>query len=144
MGFLDILGVKKKDLSLDQVKQLVEASGEGCCDAVEPQFHTLLEAKLRETEERMRELGELRETLRSVLRKNGRSAKKLAQASDCFTDDCGFTVPVEKLARQAAAKGNRPRTAAKGSTNPRDRRASLPILGAGGCCEPDCGPDTCP
>lgn len=135
---------KLLNLSLDQIKQLVEAAGEGCCETVEPEFHNLLEAKLRETELRMRELGELRETLRSVVRKNGRLSKKLAQASNCFTDDCGLTVPIEKLARRAAKKANGPRAQVRPTTRRGIRHVSLPILESTGCCEPECGPDACP
>lgn len=137
---------KLLNLSLDQLKQLVEAAGEGCCETVEPQFHSLLETKLHETEQKIRELGELRETLRSVLRTNGRSAKHADAASDCFTDDCGFTVPAERLASKAAAKANgtaAPTRRAKKEPPGAARRARLPVVQSG-CCEPDCGPDTCP
>lgn len=135
---------KLLNLSLDQLKQLVEAAGEGCCENVEPQFHSLLEAKLCETKGKLRELGELRDTLSSMLRMYGRAAKPAKASSDCFTRDCGFTAPVEKLARRAALKaGGRGATGKSGKRQPAER-FPLPVLQSGGCCEPECGPETCP
>lgn len=133
---------KLLNLSLDQLRQLVEAAGKGCCETAEPQLHSLLETKLRETEEKLLELGELRDTLRSALRTEGRSAKQTKAASDCFTDDCSFTVPVEKLVRKAANAGRRGATGKPVKKQPA-RRVPLPILPLAGCCEPECGPETC-
>ena len=50
---------KLLDLSLAQLKQLVEAADEGCCEMLEPKLHSLLKSKLQETEAKFRDLGEL-------------------------------------------------------------------------------------
>jgi MerR family copper efflux transcriptional regulator len=131
---------KLLSLSLGQLKQLVDAADDGCCETVEPQFHALLEAKLRETEEKLHELGELRDTLRSVLRTNGRSSKQAKGVSGCITDDCDSIVPAAKLVRKAAAqaaKATTPKSKPSGGVSSR-------VLPPGGCCEPDCGPEICP
>jgi DNA-binding transcriptional MerR regulator len=89
---------KLLDLSLEQLKQLLHAANEGCCEAVKPKFHALLESKLQEAEAKLRQLVELRDTLRWLLSGTSESWKKpSAAASECFTTDCGLTVPVEAV-----------------------------------------------
>ncbi len=96
---------KLLDLSLEQLKQLLDAADEGCCEAVEPKVHELLELKLQETEAKLRQLGELRDTLCGLLsRRSDPSKKPSAAASDCFTTDCGFNLPVEAVSRSTSSK----------------------------------------
>lgn len=137
---------KLLNLSIEQLKQLVEAADEGCCQTLEPKFHSLLEAKLQETEVKLRELAELRTTLQTALRANGRSAKETTAASDCFTDDCGFTVPVEQITRKAAHAAKVSEKAAGPSSRTKRglQRIALPLVQSGSCYEPDCSPDACP
>ena len=96
---------KLLDLSLEQLKQLLDAANEGCCEAVEPKFYELLQSKLQESEAKLRQLGELRDTLRDLLSRSSEPSKKLPTTdSDCFTTDCGFNLPVEAVSRSASAK----------------------------------------
>ena len=69
---------KLLDLSLAQLKQLVEAADDGCCDVVEPTIDTLLRSKLAETETKLQELGELRDTLRGLLSRGTGQSRRSA------------------------------------------------------------------
>ena len=86
---------KLLDLSLAQLKQLVEAADEGCCEMLEPKLHSLLESKLQETEAKLRDLGELRDTLRMLSSRGAAPSERSIEASECFTTDCGFPLPFE-------------------------------------------------
>ena len=95
---------KLLDLSLEQLEQLLDAADEGCCETVEPKLHELLELKLQETEAKLRQLGELRDTLCGLLSRRSDPSKKPSTAdSDCFTTDCGFNLPVESVSRSASS-----------------------------------------
>jgi len=56
------------DLSLDQIRELVEVTGEGCCGSARPYLKTLIQEKLPELRQRIAELRRLERHLKNLQR----------------------------------------------------------------------------
>ena len=54
------------DLSLNQIKELLETVKEGCCSSARPHLRTLLESKLQEIDEKIEALNGLRRSLQRL------------------------------------------------------------------------------
>lgn len=79
------------DLSLSQIKDLLEAVEEGCCSSAKPHLRTLLKQKLLEIDEKMRALESLRGSLQTLYHA---TEAELDGASTCppssTTTECVF------------------------------------------------------
>lgn len=82
------------DLSLNQIKELLEAAEEGCCSSARPHFRTLLESKLLEIDKKMEALRSLRRNLQGLHKITSQAELNQKKAPTCApasTDsDCVF------------------------------------------------------
>jgi len=113
-------------LPLVQAGELLAAAESGCCDETERAARDALERRIAEVDRQIDELRELRATLADAL-----STQDWERAVS--TEGCGseFCLP---------ANGGEPAGVAQTARLP---ELMLPVVSAGGCCEPDCGPETC-
>lgn len=71
------------DLSLGQIKELLEAVEEGCCSSARPHLKTFLESKLLEIDENMEALKGLRRTLQGLYQKTTEVELSQREAPAC-------------------------------------------------------------
>jgi DNA-binding transcriptional MerR regulator len=87
------------ELSLSQIKDLLEAMEEGCCSSARPHLKTFLESKLLEIDERMEALKDLRRAVQDLYQKTTEAELSLSQSqrrtSTCQPTECVFPVEVE-------------------------------------------------
>lgn len=76
------------DLSLDEIRGLVEAIDGGCCGAARPQLKALLREKLPALRRRIAELGQLERRLRSLARALPDDAGSARTACGGTVDEC--------------------------------------------------------
>lgn len=74
-------------LTLGEIGQVVQAAGDGCCDAVDPLLERLLRDNLAEVDKRIEELHALRRTIAATLQRG--NPRTDTQASiGCLDDPC--------------------------------------------------------
>ena len=71
------------DLSLSQIKELLDAVEEGCCSSARPHLKALLEAKLPEIDKKMEALRGLRRNLQSLHERTLQVELNQRKASTC-------------------------------------------------------------
>lgn len=76
------------DLSLDQIRGLMEAIDRGCCGAARPQLKALLREKLPELRRRIVELRQLERRLRGLARALPDDARTAQAACGGTVDEC--------------------------------------------------------
>ena len=85
------------DLSLGQIKDLLETVEEGCCSSARPHLKTLLEAKLLEIDEKMEALKGLRSNLQGLYQKTTEVELSQRRAPICSPTstavECVFVEP---------------------------------------------------
>lgn len=118
-------------LNLGEIGQLLQAAGDGCCDAVDPLLERLLRDNLAEVDQRIEELHALRRTIAATLERVDPRADTQGLIG-CLDDPCTTISPTRK-SRQRETQPMSTITAESIA----DQQAPQ------GCCEPDCGPDTC-
>ncbi len=80
------------DLSLGQIRELVEVTDEGCCDQARPHLKTLIREKLPELRRRIAELRRLERHLEALQRRLPNNAPKADLSCDGTVEQC---VPLE-------------------------------------------------
>jgi DNA-binding transcriptional MerR regulator len=80
------------DLSVDQIRELVEVTDEGCCGTARPHLKTLIREKLPELRQRIAELRRLERHLEILQRTLPDAAAKADPSCDGTVDQC---VPLE-------------------------------------------------
>lgn len=111
---------KLHGLPLAEAGELLALAENGCCEQTEPTARAAVERRLGEIDAQVAELEALRATL----------AQSLASWPPEAGEGCGGAFCLPNGAAEAAV----------GQARVPERR--LPVLGDG-CCEPDCGPETC-
>ena len=76
------------DLSLDQIRELVEAVDEGCCGAARPHLKALIREKLQELRRRITELRRLERRLAALDGTLPEGSPKLKTSCDGTVDQC--------------------------------------------------------
>ena len=72
------------DLSLGQIRALLEAVEEGCCSSARPQLKTFLESKLLEIDGKMEALRSLRTTLQGFYEKTAEAELANGRLQPCL------------------------------------------------------------
>jgi DNA-binding transcriptional MerR regulator len=142
--------VKLLDLSLDQIRDLLTIAEDGCCTSVRPHLRSIVDMKLREVDERIAMLQALRGSLAQLYRKLPALSQSPITDAPCAIPEC--ILPIEEVELMEGKEGVK----APVSASQQDTQSSANSLKAGesvlmvlnheaegGCCEPDCGPDTC-
>ncbi|MBI4561104.1 MAG: MerR family DNA-binding protein [Candidatus Rokubacteria bacterium] len=80
------------DLSLDQIRELVEVTEEGCCGAARPRLKTLIREKLPELRRRIAALRRLERHLENLLRMLPDESARADRSCDGTVAQC---VPLE-------------------------------------------------
>jgi DNA-binding transcriptional MerR regulator len=111
---------KLHGLALAEAGELLELAENGCCEQTAPTARAAVERRIAEIDAQVAELVALRATLAQSL-----AALPLETAESCGGAFCLGSDGGESAAAQ-----------------PRTPERPLPVTG-GGCCEPECGPDTC-
>lgn len=140
---------KLLDLSLAQIKDLLASVEEGCCGSAQPHLAVLLEQKLAEIEERIRELKQLRQHLIHLKQETAQAAQAPKLLSSCVStaspSDCVF-VEFSTKTQDKPQKGVKRDVEPKaffGDSKTKEKGQELkPAPQADGCCEPLC-PDAC-
>lgn len=123
---LRLLGrAKLIGLPLAQAGELLEVVENGCCADTEPARRSAVERRIAEVDHQIGELRALRATLTAALAEEGSQPEA---GEGCGGEFC----------------------LSGGGGAPASADAELPVLQGGpspasdaGCCEPDCGPETC-
>ena len=76
------------DLSLDQIRELLEATEDGCCGSARPHLKTLIREKLPELRRRIAELRRLERHLRVLARTLPDAAAKADRSCDGTVEQC--------------------------------------------------------
>lgn len=85
------------DLSLNQIKEILDAVRDGCCGSARPSLAAMVAEKLREVDARVRMLETLRAELADIQARLAESAARPQQECDCpSTSDVGSCVFVEE------------------------------------------------
>lgn len=91
------------DLSLNQIKELLEAVEEGCCSSARPHLKTLLESKLPEIDEKIEALKALRRNLQGLrhtaLQAELNRRKDLTCAPASTESECVFVASPVNISR---------------------------------------------
>jgi DNA-binding transcriptional MerR regulator len=111
---------KLHGLPLSEAGELLELAENGCCEQTEPTARVAVERRIAEIDAQVAELQALRATL----------AGSLASWPPEAAEGCGGAFCLPNGSAEAAVR----------QVKVPERR--LPVLGDG-CCEPDCGPETC-
>lgn len=85
------------DLSLDQIRELVEVTEAGCCGAARPHLKTLIREKLPELRRRISELRQLERQLEILQRTLPDEASELESPCDGIVDRCVPLTPQSLL-----------------------------------------------
>ena len=121
---------RKMQFSIPELRRLSRVVAGGCCGVIAPKLKTLLTEKVQAIEVQMAELTSLKQSLQGILdpAPTSQSSKaSVMQAEDCSPSACAETVLGN------VGEGGVVQPAAIQST----QHAS------GGCCEPNCTPETC-
>ncbi len=121
---------RKMQFSVPELRRLSRVVADGCCGVIAPKLKTLLTEKIQAIEVQMVELTSLQQSLQGILvpaPTSQPSKASVMQAEDCSPSTCAETV----LGKVGEAGVVQP--AAVQSTQHE----------SGGCCEPNCTPETC-
>lgn len=75
-------------LSLDQIRELVEVTDEGCCGSARPYLKILIQEKLPELRQRVAELRRLEQRLKALQRTLPEEASEVDRSCDGTVDQC--------------------------------------------------------
>lgn len=91
------------DLSLNQIKELLDAVEEGCCSSSRPHVKTLLEAKLLEVDKKVQALKSLRTNLKGLHQRTLEVEMNSRKASTCgpaqTASECVFVEPPVNISK---------------------------------------------
>lgn len=124
--------MKGLGLPLKEVKELVKAADGGCCPTVDPKLAKFIKNQVAGIDRKIQQLAQLRKFLSAMSRTSPSTvrAARSRKAQTCHSSGCLCSTeegPAQAAWQEVRFRGRKARPGP-----------------SSGCCEPHCGPETCP